>query len=247
MKLHHSRNTVKLTAGVVVCALVVTAGQVSAAMLTNGDFEEATFDSGWINSGATAADELVLGGNTTSAELDGGDSLRQEFAASDAEELLQGTAEFYLRFADFTDGTRIRLRGDGNASDLITLRVNSTGQLQRFSGSWGDIAVPAFSQDETYRVQIALNDLAGSRTFDVFTSAGEAGVPSGELALANSDTGLTAFHSAPLGTGLGTLTFEAGNSVFRLDNVSVEIPEPSTIALGGLILGLTCLYHRRQR
>ncbi|WP_425400164.1 hypothetical protein [Aeoliella sp.] len=210
-----------LTIVALAALLVAVGGQTANAqsnLITNGNFEDPSdFLDGWTVTGSVSTSpELVVPGNQVAPLIDfnGGDALQQDFSS-----IVSGTLDFYAYFVSFASSERFRLRGP-SGEDLITLRFLDTGQLQRFSGSWGDVPGAIFAPQSTYRFQVSTTALdTPDRSYDISWSDAALSDPSGELALTNTET-IAGFHG---GVGpFGRVVFEAGSGgQFYVDEVSV--------------------------
>ncbi len=214
-------STSKLARLLVFAAALAVGGLASAQvnLITNGNFEDpADFLAGWTATGnVTTSPELVFQGNSVAPFIDfnGPDTLQQDFTP-----VVSGSLDFYAYFASFSGTERIRLRGAAG-QDLITLRVTDQGQLQRFSGSWGDVPGAIFSPQATYRLNVSAADLdTAGRSYDISWSDPAVMDPSGELMLTNTQS-ITGFHGAGLNP-FGRMIFEAGSSgQYYIDEVTV--------------------------
>lgn len=114
-----------------------------AALITNGNFEDVsgTFPNGWTTTPTPAAVTGITPGSANAAELQTGEGIHQDFAPAPGSGVynFQLDLAFRTSIAPANDGNinRIRLRGDNNANDLITLSLEDTG-IRSFSGAWGD-------------------------------------------------------------------------------------------------------------
>lgn len=207
-----------------------------ASLITNGNFEDVsgTFPNGWTTTPTPAAVAGIVAGSTTAAELQTGEGIHQDFAPTPGSGLFNFQLDLAFRtsIAPANDGNinRIRLRGDNNANDLITLSLEGTG-IRSFSGTWGDdLTGVSIAADTTYYLRVTGSnlDLPG-RTFTLgFSTDGV------NYTIA---TPSTRFHSAPVGTAFETLRLEGLNSTFTVDNIAV-VPEAatSTLLAAGLLL-----------
>ena len=119
-----------------------------------------TFPAGW-TAGGTISSVAGLG-STSAASLDAGESIHQDFAATTADGLSSFTTSFTLRLdgsaAVATDTSRVRIRGNNNAGDLITLRLSSAG-LQTYSLSWSTSIPFAAQRGVAYTITVVAGNL----------------------------------------------------------------------------------------
>ena len=129
----------------------------------NSGFEDlsGTFPSGWNPSG-TVSQTLGLG-SPIAASLAAGASVHQDFAPTLADGLVTFTTSFTLRLEGTggiaTNTSRIRIRGNNNAGDLITLRLSSAGLECATNGTWA-VLIPFANQLGTaYNVTLEVANL----------------------------------------------------------------------------------------
>ena len=210
----------------VLMAVATTVCHVSiASLVTNGDFEASPFDSGWANTGSTSTSGLT--GSGFAADLGAGDTMMQDFVALPAVGLTVFQLDFMLSLGDTGGTQRIRLRGDENSSDYITLKMDSAG-LHKYAGTWYNAVPGTYLADTTYHIRVNVFDDSGTPKYNV-------GVSTDGLTY-NTSINMGSFH------GVGTTPFETirfDSGAMTIDEVTV-IPEPATLGLlaafGGGIL-----------
>lgn len=128
-----------LFTSLVVCSAISHA----ATSPVNAGFEDPSvpFPIGWNPSGTVV--QVTGLGSPVAASLAAGAAIFQDFAPNSGDGLVTFTTSFSLRLAGSgtisTDTSRVRIRGNGDASNLITLRLTSSG-LQCFNnGTWNAI------------------------------------------------------------------------------------------------------------
>ena len=227
-------------------SLFLMAPFAGATLIPNGNFEDVsgTFPNGWATTPTPAAVTGIVPGSATAAELQTGEGIHQDFAPTPGSGLFNFQLDLAFRtsVAPANDGNinRIRLRGDNNAGDLITLSLEDTG-IRSFSGTWADdLTGVSIAANTTYYIRVTGSnlDLPG-RTFTLgFSTDGisyTTAAPS------------TRFHFAPVGTAFETIRLEGLNATFTVDNVSV-VPEAATsamLAVGLLVLRVFGAAHRK--
>ncbi len=177
-----------------------------AAGLVNPSFDEVPFNKGWTSASATSTASIV-GDDGNSVSLAANSSIHQDFAGAAGEGLSSFQLDFAFQVGTIDTSSRIRLRGNGNAGDIVTLRP-SAGGLDVFSGSasgntgWG-VALSGFplTAGVTYHARITGFDFAeATRRFRVaLSSDGVNFTTSGDL---------VRFHSAAAGTRFETARFD---------------------------------------
>lgn len=245
----------------------------SAAVLTNGDFEQNTIGAniqnftGWgefqTDSNATVRNTAAIIATTTisgtaSAELvaggTNGGAIRQAISPA----LTQFSTT--LNFASLTPeagaaaDTRyfsMQLKhGGGLSIDQINIRIIKSGQLQSFNGTWQNVGTltALFSTDT------GTAGAWGTETV-VSNSLGIVGnyttTPSYSISLNGTTVNNLSFFqgTAPTaGSDLDTISFNGNLSAknFLVDNV-VVVPEPSAALLVALTSSLAVLRRRRSR
>jgi hypothetical protein len=183
-----------------------------------------TFPFGWTPGGTVSS---VSGlGSTSAALLDAGESIHQDFAATTGDGLASFTTSFTWRIdgtgAVATDTSRVRIRGNNNGGDLITLRLTSAG-LQHYSGSWSTDIAFAAQKGVAYTVTVAVGNLDADPETEYQLSYTDG---------TNTATGpvQNAWHNGPnttavnttAGTPFETLRFESGTgNTLTVDKVKL--------------------------
>ncbi len=177
-----------------------------AATLTNPSFDDVPFNNGWTSASAVVSTSII-GDAGASASLASGGSIHQDFAGEASDALSSFQFVFAFQVGTVDTSSRIRIRGNGNVGDLITLRP-TTGGLDVFSGTasgntgWGS-ALSGFplTAGVTYYARITGFDFAETtRKFRIALSS------DGVNFTASGD--LVKFHSATAGTRFETIRFE---------------------------------------
>lgn len=214
-------------------AAILLAFPAGGLAQTNGDFEITTlpFPTGWIPTGTIAPVAAIGVTGTFSAQLEAGEGIHQDFAPSPADAL----ATFDLRFAFRTstlsnnDGNtaqnRIRIRGNNNATDIITLGFSSDA-VRSFMGTWGDALTGiTLAPGTTYHLRIMGQDLnLPTRSYTI-------GLSTDGVTYTTSPPS-TRFH-AGAGASFETVRFEGNGATFTVDDVTTGAPvlsDPPEIA-----------------
>ena len=198
-------------------AVVAALATASAAIVpVNLSFEDssASFPTGWIVAGSPTA---VPGlGSPTAVSLDAGDAIHQDFAPLFSDGLATFTTSFVWQLAGTgaigTDTSRVRLRGHGNAGDLITLRLSPSG-LQRFSSpGWASIAPFANQAGTAYAIQIEAANLDADPELEYRITCSDGGntVTSAIQDLWHSGANSNVNNTSAGNLRFETLRFEAG-------------------------------------
>ena len=211
---------------------LLSAGLAQASITpVNFGFEDSTavFPSGWTITGTVT--QVAGLGTSKAASLAPASSAHQDFAASTADGRVDFTTKFSWQLAGTgaltNDTTRLRLRGNNNSTDLITLRLAASG-LQQFSGTWSNTFSPSFTPQlgVRYDITVVVGNLDGDpekeyqiSLFDgtnTFTSAILNGWHSGANTIAANTTA---------GTACQTIRFESGTgNTLIVDNVTITPP-----------------------
>jgi len=207
-----------------------------ANLVTNGDFEADPFDTGWDNSGGTSVAGLT--GSGTAVQLGSGNSLMQDFIALPAVGPTVYQLDFMWSLGDTGGSQRIRVRGDGNSGDILTLKMDASGFYKYGGGTWYNAVSGTYSADTTYHIRVEVGN------FDADANP--------EFIMGVSTDGINYTSSAALGSFHGdgttpfeTIRFEGGTgSGMTVDSVSV-IPEPATMGLLA-VFGGGILFIRRK-
>ena len=216
----------------VLMAVATTVCHVSiASLVTNGDFEASPFDSGWANTGSTSTSGLT--GSGFAADLGAGDSMTQDFVAAPAVGPTVYQLDFMLSLADTGGSQRIRLRGDGNSGDIITLKMDNIGLYKYGSGTWYNAVSGTYSADTTYHIRVEVGNFDADVDPEYILGVSTDGINYA------SSVAMGSFHGAGT-TPFETIRFEGGTVAgMTIDEVTV-IPEPATLGLvaafGGAIL-----------
>lgn len=196
------------------------------AELLNPSFDDSPFNSGWTSSGASQGASLI-GDAGNCATLTSGGSIHQDFADDANDALSSFQITFALQVGTLDTASRLRLRGDGNATDIMTLRPVATGiDVYRGTASGGsafETALNGFplAANSTVYVRLTGTDFAlAGRKFTVgLSNDGTNFTTSGEL---------TVFHSAAVGTRFETIRFDTtsggGMEIDAVDLVSNDPP-----------------------
>ncbi len=182
-------------------------------LVTNGDFEASTFDSGWDNIGATSTSGLT--GSGSAADLGPGNSMMQDFVATPAVGPTVYQLDFMLSMAAHDGSQRIRLRGDGNSGNIVTLKMESDGLYKYGSGTWYNAVPGTYSADTTYHIRVNVGN------FDADADP--------EYNLGVSTDGINYTTSINMGSfhfdgtiPFETIRFEGGTGGMVIDEVSVD-------------------------
>lgn len=163
--------------------LLLSYGLYAQAAITpsNLGFEDpgSPFPSGWVVGGTVIPVDGIL--SPTAVQLAAGASIHQDFAATSGDGLGAFTTSFTWRLSGTgnlaTDTCRVRLRGNNNSGDLITLRLNSAG-LQSFSfpTSWSTDVAFTPQLGVAYTITVVVGNLdgdpAGNPDYQVSISGG---------------------------------------------------------------------------
>ncbi len=219
---------VKLVAVIMVATAVCHVS--SANLVTNGDFEATPFDSGWANTGSTSTSGLT--GSGSAADLGAGDSMMQDFVATPAVGPTVYQLDFMWSLAAFDGSQRLRIRGDGDSGNIVTLKMESDGLYKYGSGTWYKAVAGTYSADTTYHIQVNVGNFDADADPEYNLGVSTDGINY------TTSVNMGYFHSD--GTiPFETIRFEGGTGGMVVDEVSV-IPEPATIGLlaafgGGLL------------
>ncbi|GAA5496060.1 hypothetical protein Rhal01_02241 [Rubritalea halochordaticola] len=221
---------------ILMTVLGLSSGANAAISLVNGDFEDGTVTTGWDAFGGTGNAETtdpILGSQSV---VSTNSTFAQDF--SDANDVFNFQLDFAVRLTSVNSTQRIRLRGDNNSGDLITMRLSSGG-IDTFSGAWGQRVAESITAGTDYFVRIIGTDLdTGARAYTVGIST--------DGVTYNTGAETTAFHSAGVGTSFETIVLDSSSGGAVWDGVSVTaVPEPSGAALIGLA-GLGFILRRRR-
>lgn len=225
----------------ILCIVVLTvlATAVQAGYIDNGDFETGDLTSWTVDAGTVDIESVSPLADLYSADVGIDDKMYQDFISSGAglDNLIGWQLDFMVSFDNLTGNERLRLRSDGNAGNLITMKFD-TGGVLKYSNQygWNRGISETLAIDTTYYVRVICGNL------DADTD------PEFQYAISSDGTNYTwsgisgAFHSSAafiLANPFETVTFEGGSDGGMLiDNVSVT-PEPATmvlLGLGGLLL-----------
>ena len=238
----------KLVAGVATLLALGTAGMAKADLITNGDFSSSTYTTsnqfgtgyggqgvtGWTGNGGYG---LYFQSNPTTVSANS----QYDNGAGTGAEFLYGNASQFTGHGAF-----VALDGDPTVGggDSISQTINGlvAGQLYSLSFDWGADQLRSRNGATTEQLQVSL----GSQTLltPVMSNAAASftgWTTSTLMFTATSTSEVLTFLSLGTPTGLPPIAV--------LDNVSLQVPEPSSIGLLGAglaFLGFTAARRRRN-
>lgn len=200
----------------------------------NPGFDDAPFANGWTTTGTVTPGAGLV--SPTAALLAASSSIRQDFAPAFADGLVTFTTSFSWRLGGTgglaNDTTRVRLRGNNNAGDLITLRLSSAG-LQTFGTAWVTDVAFAPQLGTIYQISVTVGNLDADPALEYQVSIGSGGsINTGPVrntwhsggAVVNTTEGTFRFE---------TLTFESGaGNTLSVDHVSLPGFESGALLVG---------------
>jgi hypothetical protein len=195
----------------------------------NLGFEDvsAPFPTGWVTSGAVMPAAGML--SPAAAQLAAGASVHQDFAAAAGDGLTSFTTSFAWMLAGSgnvaTDTCRVRLRGNNNSGDLITLRLSPAG-LQSYSNpNWHtDIAFTP-KLGTAYTVAVVVGNLdgdAGNRPDYQLAISDGVSTQTGPIRTGWHSGANTTANNTTEGRPFETIRFESGaGNTLLVDNIAL--------------------------
>lgn len=192
----------------------------------NFGFDDPTgvFPYGWSLSGIVSQATGI--GSPVAARLSGGASLHQDFAPTLADGLRVFSASFTMRLDGgggiATNTSRVRIRGNNNAGDLITLRFSPSGMECATNGSWTELAPFANQLGTAYQVTLDVGNLDADKEMEYrFTCSDGANRITSAVQNVWHATSTTATYP------FETIRFEAGaGNTLTVDNLTLADTEP---------------------
>lgn len=220
------------------CLSIGLAAATAAAALVNADFENTAgdFPAGWLRNGEVRQSTGLAGASAVS--LSPNAAIHQDFVSSTESGYLTFTATFTLRIDGSgnvtTDTSRVRLRGDGNSNDLITLRLSPAG-IQCYGGSWSTAIPFTPLRGRAYPITVTVANLDADPAFEYriacFNGNSEA---SSDIIQAwhNGTAATTAEHA------FETIRFEAGaGNTLTVDTITLagqRLPSDKIVNISGI-------------
>jgi hypothetical protein len=213
----------------ILCALLLTTAFARAAINpVNAGFEDVAspFPSGWNPSGTVT--QAVGLGSPVAAILTAGASVHQDFAPAPGDGLVNFTTSFSVRLEGTgtiaSNTSRLRIRGNNNTGDLITLRLSSAGIECTTNGTWTPLIAFANQLGTAYHVTLEVGNLDADPALEYRvsciggTNAATSAVQNGWHA--TNTTATTAFE---------TIRFESGaGNTLVVDNLALpDFPLPT--------------------
>lgn len=208
----------------------------------------------------TSTTSIVAGGGA-SALIGTSGILRQDYATATTDGFGPGgfANQFQIDFAfsasvlSSASTNRIRLRGDNDSGDLITLRIDSDGvKYFNSSNTWVTGVTGAYTTNTTYYFRVTGNYTGpAGGTNGLATGSYTLGLSTDGVNYTNSSL-ISSFHgNTPIKTqAIESIGFESGSTgTVTVDNISVTaVPEPSTYGLMGAgALAAVAIVRRRRK
>lgn len=201
----------------------------------NFGFEDlsGTFPNGWNPAGSVSQSAGL--GSPVAATLASGASLHQDFSPTLADGLRVFSASFAMRLegagAIATNTSRVRIRGNNNAGDLITLRLSSAGLECATNGTWAVLAPMANQLGTVYQVTLDVGNLDADPNMEYRVTCGD-GTNTVTSAVQNIWHGTSTTDNYPF----ETIRFEAGaGNTLTVDNLALtdSLPPAQLVANPG--------------
>jgi hypothetical protein len=212
---------------IIMLAAVATAHAAITPLNLGFEDVSAPFPTGWVTSGAVMPAAGML--SPAAAQLAAGASVHQDFAAAAGDGLTSFTTSFAWMLAGSgnvaTDTCRVRLRGNNNSGDLITLRLSPAG-LQSYSNpNWHtDIAFTP-KLGTAYTVVVVVGNLdgdAGNRPDYQLAISDGVSTLSGPIRTSWHSGANTTANNTTEGRPFETIRFESGaGNTLLVDNIAL--------------------------
>ena len=208
-------------------SLLLGIAPLNAAMTpVNFGFEDlsGTFPNGWSFSGSVS--QAAGMGSPVAATLASGASLHQDFAPTTADGPRAFTLSLSLRLdgvgAIATNTARVRIRGNNNAGDLITLRLSAAGLECATNGTWATLAPSANQLGTVYQVTLVVGNLDGDADMEYRVTC-----DNGTMIITSAVQNV--WHAASTTTNFPfeTIRFESGaGNILTVDNLALNDSQP---------------------
>jgi hypothetical protein len=216
---------------------LLSCASISQAAVTpiNTGFEDlsGTFPTGWTTSGTVTQTPGL--GSPNAASLAAGATVHQDFAPTLADGLVAFSASFTLRLdgsgAIATTTSRVRIRGNNNAGDLISLRLSSAGLECATNGTWAVLAPFANQLGTAYNVTLEVANLDADAALEYRVTCSD-GTTIATSAIQNVWHSTTTTATTPF----ETIRFESGaGNTLTVDNFTLtdSVPPAQLVANPG--------------
>ena len=196
----------------------------------NFGFEDlsGTFPNGWSFSGSLS--QAAGMGSPVAARLASGASLHQDFAPTTADGPRAFTLSFALRLdgsgAIPTSSSRVRIRGNNNAGDLISLRLSSAGLECATNGTWAVLAPFASQLGTVYQITLEAGNLDGDTAMEYRVTCND-----GTSTITSAAQNVWHATSTTANYPFETIRFESGaGNIMTVDHlVLTDSPPPAQL------------------